>query len=110
MSDLREFRIGLNAYLTDCHARPFVCTGSPLECRSFVVGLNAATRLDTFSAYWSDSTGFCREKFKTDHGQERSGRGNRPRIEAIAEKIEPCLETNLFAIPTKKGIPPVTAT
>jgi len=45
LHDLREFRVGLKTHLTDPHSRPFVCTGSPLECRAFIVGLNAATRL-----------------------------------------------------------------
>ena len=91
MSDLREFKAGLNPYLeVDCCARPFVCTGSPLECRSFVVGLNVATRLrNPFSSYWSDDTGFDRKRFEDDHREERSRRGNRPRIEAIAKEIAP---------------------
>jgi hypothetical protein len=33
----------------------------------------------------------------------RTGAGNRPRIEAIAKEIGPSLETNLYAIPSKKA-------
>ena len=104
MSDLREFKVGLGGRLADPCARPFVCTGSPLISRSFIVGLNAATRLDNpFLSYWSDSAGFDRGKFDRDYDEKRPRRGNRPRIEAIATRIEPCLETNLYAIPTKKA-------
>ena len=70
----------------------------------FIVGLNAATRLtDTFWSYWSDSIGFNRKKFDNDYSEHRSKRGNRPRIEAIAKQIGPCLETNIYAIPTRKA-------
>jgi hypothetical protein len=63
-SALAAFRKGLLDRLSDNHARPFVCHGSPLECRVFVVGLNAATRLDQpFTAFWSDETGFDRDAF-----------------------------------------------
>jgi hypothetical protein len=104
MSDLRGFKGGLDAYLTHPHARPFVCTGSPLKCRSFIVGLNAATQLKgTFSDYWSESTGFDRDRFNNDYCMERSLRGNRLRIEAIAKEIEPCLQTNLYATPSRKA-------
>ena len=60
MYDLGEFKAGLDAYLAKgAYARPLVCEGSPLKCRSFIVGLNAATRLSNpFLCYWSNSTGF----------------------------------------------------
>jgi hypothetical protein len=101
---LAEFSSGLKHYLIDPHTRPFVCTGSPLQCRSFIVGLNAATRLrEPFWAYWSDETGFDRAKFDSDYSQERRRKGNRPVIEAIGKEIGPCLETNLYAMPTRKA-------
>ena len=103
MPNLSEFKTGLDDYLTDPRARPFVCTGSPMECRSFIVGINAATPLEPFSCYWSDETGFNRKKFEADYKKVKSRRGNRPVIEAIAAYIKPCLETNLYAIPTKKA-------
>ncbi len=104
MIDLRAFRKGLTPYVKDPHARPFVCTGSPLECKSFVVGLNAATRLTgSFASYWSDVTGFDRQKFDSDYNTDKPKKGNRPRIEAIARELMPCLETNLYAVPTKKA-------
>ncbi len=104
MDDLRLFREGLEKYLKHSHARPFVCEGSPLKCRSFIVGLNAATCLtSSFSCYWSDKDGFDRQKFDHDYNAQRVRRGNRPRIEAIAKQMAPCLETNLYAVPTSKA-------
>jgi hypothetical protein len=86
------------------YARPFVCTGSPLSCRSFIVGLNAATRLhNPFTSYWSDQEGFDREAFDRDYATARSRKGNRRPIEAISRQLNDCLETNLYAIPTKKA-------
>ena len=56
---LQQFRADLERYLLNPRARPFVCDGSPLQCRSFIVGLNAATELtQPFDAYWSNVTGF----------------------------------------------------
>jgi hypothetical protein len=103
--DLQAFMAELEPYLSaDQYMRPFVCTGSPLECRSFIVGLNAATQLrEPFLSYWSDDRGFDRRKFNHDYLVTRRRRGNRPRIEAIAEQLAPCLETNLYATPTSKA-------
>ena len=75
-------------------ARPFVCTGSPLNCRSFIVGLNAATRLPKpFKDYWSDQKGFDGKGFDRDYDETRSRKGNRPVIEAISSQLGDCLET-----------------
>jgi hypothetical protein len=63
---LAEFRRGLERYVQNPYARPFVCTGSPLNCRSFIVGRNAATRLSKpFKSYWSDQDGVDRKAFDT---------------------------------------------
>ena len=79
-----------------------MCDGSPLECQSIIVGLNAATRLNKpFSSYWSDETGFLLAKFHEDY--ERPRRGNRPVIGSISREIQPCLETNLYAVPSRKA-------
>lgn len=101
---LRAFREELLKRLPSPHARPFVCDGSPLACRSFIVGLNAATRLEQpFTSYWSDEAGFLLGQFQHDYNATRSRKGNRPVIEAISASIHPCLETNLYAHPTKKA-------
>lgn len=102
--NLKQFRAELEPYLPSPLARPFVCDGSPLECRSFIVGLNAATELkQPFDTYWSNETGFDRARFDVDYLANRTKRGNRPVIEAISQQIGPCLETNVYAAPTKKA-------
>ena len=104
MISLAEFRSGLDSYLTGPNARPFVCDGSPLLCRSFIVGLNAATQLQKpFSTFWSNDTGFNRSAFEQDYDQARSRKGNRRVIEAISSRLGACLETNLYSVPTKKA-------
>ena len=92
--------------MPDPYARPFVCSGSPLACRVFVVGLNAATRLNQpFWEFWSDATGFDRDAFMKRYDELRPKSGARPRIERIVNEMPRgvCLETNLFCIPTKKA-------
>jgi hypothetical protein len=102
MSELQTFRFGLEPYLSNPNSRPFVCTGSPLKCHCFIVGFNAATRLShPFWSYWSDSTGFHRKMFDADYREVRRRAGNRPRIETISKEIGPCLETNLYATPSR---------
>lgn len=104
MSALRDFRTQLIDLMADPYARPFVCTDSPLACRAFIVGFNAATRLpNPFIDYWSDETGFLKSKFDLDYAVTRKKRGNRPVMEAIASSLQPCLETNLYAAPTAKA-------
>ncbi len=94
-TEVVNFRVGLEPFLADARTRPFVCSGSPLACRSFIVGFNAATTLkNAFATYWSDESGFDRAAFDADYGATRSRHGNRPVIEAISAHIGPCLETN----------------
>jgi hypothetical protein len=107
---LAEFRLGLEPYVQDAYARPFVCTGSPLKCRSFIVGLNAATKLPKpFKYYWSDQEGFDREAFERDYAEGRLAEGRPPksptrlRIEAMSRQLGHCLETNIYATPTPSG-------
>jgi hypothetical protein len=101
--DLREFQHEISRRMPSPTSRPFVCSGSPLECTSFIVGINAATNLPRpFSAYWSDKTGFDRAAFDADYLATRQMRGNRPVIEALSREIGDCLETNLYSEPTRK--------
>ncbi|MCP3053874.1 hypothetical protein [Aurantimonas marianensis] len=104
MKDLRGFRERLEPLLSEKNSRPFVCKGSPLACRSFVVGLNAATELPhDFFSYWSDEDGFLYKEFSEDYDKTRKRGGNRPRIERISAGLGSCLETNLYAMPTRKA-------
>ena len=104
---LERFREGLEPLMPSPEARPFTCTGSPLECRLFIVGLNSATQLkqDFFRRYWCDDRGFLRDVFEDDYSHTRKKAGTRPRIEAFVEGASPapCLETNIYAAPTKKA-------
>ena len=104
---LKNFREGLEPLMPNPGARPFTCKGSPLECRLFIVGLNSATQLDQdfFSRYWRDDSGFRREVFEADYSHKRKKQGTRPRIEAFVEAASPvpCLETNIYAAPTRKA-------
>ena len=70
---LKRFREGLEPLMPSPEARPFTCTGSPLECRLFIVGLNPAPPLkqDLFGRYWSDDSSFLRKVFEADYSQRR---------------------------------------
>ena len=88
-------------------ARPFTCDGSPLNCRIFIVGLNSATQLGHpfFTRYWNDVHGFDRDTFERDYVSVRKKGGTRPRIESFVKGAfpVPCMETNIYAVPTKKA-------
>jgi hypothetical protein len=103
---LAEFRRGLERLMKRPDMRPFACTGSPLDCELFIVGLNSATTLPhPFWSYWSDETGFDRMMFEADYGGVRKKHGVRPRIERFVKGARPlaCLETHIYAAPTPKG-------
>lgn len=56
-----------------------------------------------FDTYRSDTSGFLRDRFDDDYLAKRSKQGVRPRIEQLvcgASPI-PCLETNIYATPSK---------
>lgn len=103
--ELAAFREELLKRLPSPYARPFVCDGSPLTCQAFIVGENAATRLEQpFVTYWSDESGFLLDRFQRDYLATRDSiKGARPRIERISGAIAPCLETNVYATPTPKA-------
>lgn len=101
-SDLRAFGERLFKKLDDPFARPFVCNGSPYDCRAFIVGINAATRLQHFADYWSYSSGFDWNKFKSDYQALGKKEGNRRPIEAISRGLGGALETNVCARPSRR--------
>jgi len=98
--------------------RPFICGGNPLECRVFIVGINAATEMrQDFWNFWYRNSGFDKEKWLKAYVLERKEKPLKPnrtrrnklsstrqRIEWITESMKPvkALETNLFvkATPT----------
>ena len=101
-----------------CDLRPFVCDGSPLECRIFIVGINPATPLGgNFWDYWRWSEpkrGFDKSAWqaaynakRVEEGDDKSSR-TRKVIDLILKGLEmasrwPCLETNIYA--TEKETP-----
>jgi hypothetical protein len=92
--------------MQDTQERPFICDGSPLAARVFLVGFNPATRLEQpFWSFWDDATGFDRARFMTAYAQTRALRGVRPRLNAMVEALRPVvtLETNICALPTPRA-------
>lgn len=100
--DLQKFGEQLLSRLTDPFARPFVCKGSPYAYSAFIVGINAATRLEPFADYWSHSFGFDWDKFKRDYQALGKKEGNRRPIEAISRGLGGALETNVCSKPSRK--------
>lgn len=117
---LRQFQSDLEKLIgkpTDL--RPFVCEGSPLQCRIFIVGFNPATELKrSFWDFWQSEYGFQKMEWLKVYKQERrdkplsSGKTRRNEISntrrviewIIAEAIPvKCLETNIYSKPTEKA-------
>lgn len=103
---LREFREQLQRLMGMPGLRPFVCDGSPMGARVFVVGFNPATTMDQpFWHYWSDETGFDKLRFMRDYLEKRGlqePQGVRARIERIVAQLPrgTVLETNICSLPT----------
>ena len=111
---LKSFREGLEPLMPNPGARPFTCKGSPLECRLFIVGLNPATPLDKefFRCFWNDDSGFLRDEFEAAYSRERKKQRKKQDTSPTRQKIEafvkaascvPCLETNIYPVPTRKA-------
>lgn len=104
---LREFREQLQMLMDVPGLRPFVCDGSPLAARVFVVGFNPATSMDEpFWRYWSDDAGFDRQQFMSDYLSKRRLRkpkGVRARVERIVSQLPrgAALETNICSLPSR---------
>jgi uracil-DNA glycosylase len=99
------------------HVRPFVCEGSPLECRAFIVGSNPATALSLdYWSFWESGYGFRREAWAEASRAQRRAAGKaeitptRRMLGRIMEEAAPvrCLDTNVFSTPTpaERDLPP----
>ncbi len=106
---LREFRSQLEKIerrLPSPISWPFLCRGSPLKCRIFIVGFEPARKVEKrFWSFWTDSRGFKKAEFireldKLDGGQTLT----RERIEIIANAVgeRVTLNTNIYS---KKELP-----
>ena len=97
--DLYEFDQGLRAVAALEDSRPFLCEGSPLDCKVFLVGLNPRTQTP-FEPYWDVSYG-CHKTLWLEEYMRREGRPGptRRRINILVDALAPvrCLETNLHA-------------
>ena len=108
---LRPFREQLEKLTGGKHgARPFVCDGDPLNCKAFIVGINAASDVQ-FWPFWTDETGFDKTRWYDCYRAERTAAGRKPvsptreRIERIVRAAAPVqiLETNLFSVATPRA-------
>ena len=117
MIEHAEFRRRLSAILPE-NCRPFVCQGSPYDCKIFVVGLNPATAMENvFWQYWNDSTGFDKDSWFEAYKNERKSRLLKPgkktrrdvgttrsNLNKLIELIDSdeILETNIYSKPTER--------
>jgi hypothetical protein len=125
MTKLDEFEAELRVRIgQSTNLRPFVCNGSPLDCKVFVVGFNPATRMNAdFWHFWRSGLGFDRAAWFAEYKADRQHRpldpgkkhrsvlsNSRRVMEWVIEEAAPIaiLETNIFALPTKraKDLPP----
>jgi uracil-DNA glycosylase len=105
---LDEFRSKLERELErelpSPYSRPFVCAGSPLECRIFIVGVNPAREVEKlFWNFWSDSRGFKKAEFIRELKQLPGGlTKTRKNIERVADAAGQAvtLDTNIYLQPT----------
>jgi uracil-DNA glycosylase len=109
--NLSEFRSQLQKIEKRLPGRtswPFLCRGSPLTCRIFIVGANPATQDEMrFWDFWTPGSGFR----KTEFLRERGGQSKtRTCIEIFSDAAgrNITLETNIYpyATPKKKDLIP----
>jgi len=121
MSTLPAFAIELESLAgRPTNLRPFVCSGSPLECSVFIFGFNPATEMGSdFWDYWRPEHGFDKAAWFESYQNERLSRRLKPGktrrsrvsntrrvIEWIIEAASPvrCLETNIYPAATAQAI------
>ena len=117
MQHLDDFEQELEALIgRPTNMRPFVCDGSPLKCRIFIVGFNPATTMKaSFWDFWRSGYGFDKKAWFEAYKEERRSRPLKPGrkwrnpvsntrrvIDWIAEAASPydCLETNIHSLPS----------
>ena len=102
---LSEFRSQLDKLLPSPISRPFVCDGSPLECRIFIVGTNSARKVEKpFWSLWSDSRGFKKAELIRELEKLPGGLTiTRKRMEIIADAVgqQVTLDTNIYLKSTR---------
>lgn len=117
MADLKAFEDGLVKLIgKPTPMRPFVCDGSPLDCKVFIVGFNPTTSSD-FWEFWQPD-GFNKsvwletykrtrllEPFEPGKTRRSTISSTRRAIELIVEAASPVkiLETNIYPTPSKRA-------
>lgn len=118
---LSQFQYDLENLLSNpAGLRPFVCEGSPLECRIFIVGFNPATELSrSFWEFWQPDYGFRKSDWFEIYKQKRREKplspgktrrreisNTRRVIEWIVDAARPvkCLETNIYSRPSEDAV------
>lgn len=121
MNSIQCFETDLEAIIgAPTEVRPFVCDGSPLDCKVFIVGFNPATSMQMeFWQFWRSGYGFDKKAWFNAYKEERKQRPLKPGktrrnilsnsrrvIEWILEEASPvtCLETNIYAAPTECAV------
>ena len=101
--NLSEFRSQLQKIEKRLPGRtswPFLCHGSPLTCRIFIVGVNPARQVEEpFWSFWTDSRGFRKAEFVRELEELTDGlTRTRKYIEIVAAAAGPrdTLETNIY--------------
>ncbi len=100
--------------IKDLNLRPFVCEGSPLKCKVFIVGINPATQMDDdFWSNWNDNEGFLFQEWfkkyqetkeKTPKKNKKAVSPTRNMLNKIKEILKcPILETNVYPVATEKA-------
>lgn len=101
--DLQAFDRQLRV-VTPPDTRPFLCEGSPLDCRVFLVGLNPITGTP-FWDYWNTTYGCRKEQWIADYlKRERKLSRTRAQMERLWKALKPvrCLETNLYTARSRR--------
>lgn len=99
--------------------RPFVCEGSPPNCKAFIVGFNPATAMSAdFWSFWRPGYGLDKSAWFAEYLKDRQNRPLKPGktrrpavsntrrvIDWILQEASPinCLETNIYAAPTEQA-------
>ena len=115
--DLKKFRTEMQQRLSEqqldnVKVRPFICSGSPLNCKIMMVGYNPAreVNLDVFDAdIWHDDIGFDRESFAehydiASYNDDLQWNRNHIFQQNLIDEISnhPVIETYLYSVITAK--------
>lgn len=109
--NLVEFKEKLQE-LIPTNQRPFICDGSPFDCKIFIVGINPATQTDPIWEFWNDKSGLDFKGWFDNYKQCRLNKNQRAispsrrNINLISDYLREnnmlVLETNIYNVSTKR--------